>query len=235
MPTQRTRIELNNINLNNSLPYIELKDVPIKLLIDTGCYGSLLRPYIIFQHNTPISTCAGTKTSQYKANISLFKELSISEPFEFIFFPFHDYFDGILGLRDLKRLGFTVDTQRQTLRNNSLELPFFYRTDFQTQKIEIPLGSSILKNIKTSHPGGTEIILNEIVYDNNLLRFPSCIVKVKDETVCLEIQNPTNQTQLIELKPDFISKFGTIFNSKDYECFHIITPEYDRLNYKSIF
>ncbi|KAK9711666.1 hypothetical protein QE152_g25331 [Popillia japonica] len=129
----------------------KLAEVPVKLLIDTGCYGSLLRLYIaekyfpdkIFQYNTPISTCAGTKTSQYKANISLFKELSISEPFEFILFPFHNYFDGILGLRDLKRLGLVMDIKRQKLHNSSIKIPFFYRTDFETQKIEIP-PSSIL-------------------------------------------------------------------------------------------
>ncbi|KAK9674900.1 hypothetical protein QE152_g40777, partial [Popillia japonica] len=143
----------------------------------------------------------------------------------------------------------------QKLHNSSIEIPFFYRTDFETQKIEIPPGSSILKNIKTTHPEGTEIILDEIIYDNDLLKFPACIVKVKNETVCLEIQNPTDQTQLITLKPNFISKFGTVFNSEDHDCCHIdkfgtvfnsedhdcchieniVTPDYERVDYKSLF
>ncbi|GJQ71449.1 hypothetical protein Trydic_g11174 [Trypoxylus dichotomus] len=33
------QIDLNNINLNNSLPYVELRNIPVKLLIDTGCHG----------------------------------------------------------------------------------------------------------------------------------------------------------------------------------------------------
>ncbi|GJQ79206.1 hypothetical protein Trydic_g5452 [Trypoxylus dichotomus] len=134
---------------------------------------TLLRPYIaekyfperIYRHCTPISTCAGTKTSQYKANVSLLEELNIPDSFEFILFPFYDYFDVILGLRDLKRLGLTIDTKRQTLRRNSLEIPFFCRIDFETRKIEIAPTSSIIKNIQTLYPEGTEIMVNDINND----------------------------------------------------------------------
>lgn len=101
------------------MPYIQLKNIPVKLLIDTGCHGSILRPYIaekyfpdkIYHSNTPISTCTGTKTSKYKAKINLFKELNINDSFEFILFPFHDYFDGIIGLRDLRKLGLTMNLE----------------------------------------------------------------------------------------------------------------------------
>lgn len=90
---------------------MQLETIPIKLLIDTGCHGSLLRPYIaekyfpehIYQSNTPITTCAGTKHSKFKAKIPLLREFNIPTSFEFILFPFHEYFDGIIGLRDLKK------------------------------------------------------------------------------------------------------------------------------------
>ena len=61
-------MDLNNF-APNSLPYIQIKKPPLKLLIDTGCHPSILRPYIaekyftnkIFKSDTPIVTCAGKK------------------------------------------------------------------------------------------------------------------------------------------------------------------------------
>ncbi|GJQ65376.1 hypothetical protein Trydic_g7487 [Trypoxylus dichotomus] len=50
------RIELNNITTTNSLPFIQLKTIPVKLLIDTGCHGFLLRPYIAEKY-FPESIC----------------------------------------------------------------------------------------------------------------------------------------------------------------------------------
>ncbi|GJQ67586.1 hypothetical protein Trydic_g8392 [Trypoxylus dichotomus] len=195
-------------------------------------------PEKIYQYSTPISTCAGTKTSQYKNNISLFEELNILDAFEFILFPFHDCFDGILGLRGFKRLDLTIDTKSQTPRGNSLEIPFFYRRDFETQKIEIPPGSSVIKNIHTLYPEYTETIISDIINDNDSLRFLSCITEFKSATVPLEIQNPTDQTQLVELKPNFVSKFGNIFNPNDYECYHVedtVTSNCTQLNHTVFF
>ncbi|KAK9875503.1 hypothetical protein WA026_007897 [Henosepilachna vigintioctopunctata] len=103
--SDRRNINLNNLS-PNSLPSIEIKNPPIKLLIDTGCHPSSLRPYIaekffpdkIFRSETPIITCAGQSRSYSKAHIPIFDEFkrlnnTLHQTIEFVLFEFHDYFE----------------------------------------------------------------------------------------------------------------------------------------------
>lgn len=44
-----------------------------------------------------------------------------------ILYDFHDFFDGLLGLRDIIDLEFIIDPVNQVLRNNEISIPFYYR------------------------------------------------------------------------------------------------------------
>ncbi|KAF2881293.1 hypothetical protein ILUMI_24881 [Ignelater luminosus] len=195
----------------------------------TGCHCSMLRPYIaekyfpdtIFRKRTPIPTCAETKFSHFKAKIPLLEEFNISDSFKFILFPFHDYFDGILGLGDLRRLGLTMNLQTQRLCNKRLEIPFSYRTDFQTQKAEIPPESIVVKEIKTSLPDNVEIITKDIICSQNSVEFPACITKVENQVAKIEIKNPTKQTQIVNLNFDFLKQYGPPFDPDNFGCYHV--------------
>ncbi|KAK9879626.1 hypothetical protein WA026_006692 [Henosepilachna vigintioctopunctata] len=169
-PSNRRNVNLNNLS-PNSLPFIEIKNPPIKLLIDTGCHPSLLRPYIaekyfpnkIFKSETPIITCTGQSKAHSKARIPIFNELkslnkTLDETIEFVLFEFHDYFDGILGMRDIRRMNLNIDPTNNILFNNQINIPFKYRNQFNTQSFEIPPHTSIMKKLKTSLPNGEVII-----------------------------------------------------------------------------
>nr|CAI5837298.1 unnamed protein product [Callosobruchus analis] len=65
------------------------------------------------------------------------------------------------------------------------------QTDFDLQKIEIPPQSIVAKDIRTSLPEGTELILDPLVYKDGAIEFSSCITKVKDQKATIEIRNNT--------------------------------------------
>jgi hypothetical protein len=102
--------EVNNSTCYNSLPYIQLSYPPVKLLIDTGCYKSIIRPGIaekyfpfdIYHEPSKIKTSTGEKPIRFKAKTQAFPELNNDKIIEFLLFDFHEYFDGILGLKDLR-------------------------------------------------------------------------------------------------------------------------------------
>lgn len=113
--------EINNLITCNSLPYINIQYPPIKLLIDTGCCTSIIRPSIaekyypsfIYQESCSIKTATGQKKLKYKADIPAFDELKTSRPINCLLYNFHDYFDGILGVRDLLDLKFVIDLNKK--------------------------------------------------------------------------------------------------------------------------
>lgn len=211
----------------NSLPFIQIQNPPIKLLIDTGCHPSILRPYIaekyypksIFKSETPIVTCAGTSKAIHKAHIPVFDELKpLTGDLEFVLFNFHEYFDGIIGTRDLRELGLNINFENKTLYNDFVQIPLHYRTEFNLQKIEVPPCSSILKRIRTNLPN-SEFLIPSLKLDKIII--PESLIEIKDGTVVLEFINSTNQTEIATLSENFLESFANKFDSQSYECFNI--------------
>ena len=63
--------------INNSLPYIKIKNPPLKLLVDTGCYHSIAETYFpetIYHFPTIIKTGTGEKETLLKAKVKAFPE-----------------------------------------------------------------------------------------------------------------------------------------------------------------
>lgn len=195
-------------------------------MIDTGCHPSLIRPYIaenfycnsIFKSNTPIVTCAGSREAQFKAHIPLFDEFKPLEgTLEFVLFNFHDYFDGIIGIRDLRKLGLNIDLRNKVLYNKSIKIPLHYRNEFDTQKLEIPAFSSILKQVKTNLNDG-EILIPEISNSDASIIIPESLLKIQNGLVTLEIRNIHAQTQIFEIDNDFLTPFAERLNEENFEC-----------------
>nr|CAI5829413.1 unnamed protein product [Callosobruchus analis] len=95
------------------------------------------------------------------------------------------------------------------------------QTDFDLQKIEIPPQSIVAKDIRTSLPEGTELILDPLVYKDGAIEFSSCITKVKGQKATIEIRNNTGASQIFVLDKDFLQTFGTVIDPNEYECFSI--------------
>jgi hypothetical protein len=127
--------EVNNSTCYNSLPYIQLSYPPVKLLIDTGCYKSIIRPGIaekyfpfdIYHEPSKIKTSTGGKPIRFKAKTQAFPELNNDKIIEFLLFDFHEYFDGILGLKDLREMKLSINLVDKILTNGIMKIPFYYR------------------------------------------------------------------------------------------------------------
>lgn len=213
----------------NSLPYILISEPPMKLLIDTGCHPSLIRPYIaekhypetIFSSNTPIVTCAGSREANFKAHIPIFKEFfPLDDKLEFVLFNFHNYFDGIIGIRDLRKLDLNIDLKNKRLFNKRVSIPLHYRDEFDTQKIEIPPQSTEIKRLKINLPDCT-VLIPEISNEDKSIIIPASILKIQDEFTHLEIINTGSKTKMFEINTDFLTPFVSNFNEIEYECFSI--------------
>ncbi|CAG9762730.1 unnamed protein product [Ceutorhynchus assimilis] len=159
------------------------------------------------------------------ANIPIFDELKpLTGNLEFVLYNFHDYFDGIIGIRDLRNLKLNIDTYNKILFNKTIEIPLHYRNEFNIQKIEIPPFTSVLKQIKTNLPN-CEIIIPDF-QSNDSLKIPSSLLKVHNGLTTIEISNPTNETQLALIDENFLKPFAQNYNTSQFECFNIeeITP-----------
>ncbi|GJQ71442.1 hypothetical protein Trydic_g11167 [Trypoxylus dichotomus] len=118
-------------------------------------------------------------------------------------------------------LGLRVNLQSQVLTSRTTQIPFSYRTNFDIQKIEVPPESIVSKEIRTSVTEGTEILIDDITFGENLLQVPSCITRVENQSVRIEIQNHTKQSQLMIIDFDFVKEFGNLFDNNEFECFHV--------------
>lgn len=138
---------------------------------------------------------------------------------EFILYNFHDYFDGIIGLRDLRKLGLDVSLTKQMLINDFTQIPLSYREDFDLQKIEVPPTSIIIKNIFTNLPEGTEIFMPHL--HNGIIEIPPSLLLVKNNTVPLEIRNLSKESVIIDFNPFSIEEKSQVFDSQHFEIFNI--------------
>lgn len=92
-------------------------------------------PETIIRSNTIIITCTGKREAQFITKIPLFPEvLSLKD---FVLFNFHDYFDGIICIRDLRKLKLNIDFKNKVFFNDKIKIPLHYRQDFLAQKIKI--------------------------------------------------------------------------------------------------
>lgn len=168
-------------------------------MIDTGSHASLLRPSIaeehfseaIVTHTSTLQTCAGSRKATQKAKIPLFLCYGITEPIEFILYPFHEYFDGILRLNDLRKLQLNIDLKNNQLINHYLQIPFQYRKDFDHYMIEIPPKTIQRTTFKTKLPNDTTWTMP--YYSDNEIEIQPTLVTINNQSYTLDVFNHTNK------------------------------------------
>ncbi|XP_076271644.1 uncharacterized protein LOC143203410, partial [Rhynchophorus ferrugineus] len=166
-------------------------------------HASLLRPSIaeyyfpetIKPHITTLHTCTGSQKAFSKARIPLFLSLGISQSVNFVLYSFHDYFDGILGIKDLKRLNLNINLEENLLYNDYLRIPFYFREDFSTFIVEIPPNTIKNTRLFTNLPEESSWYIHE--YKTDQLTIQPTIVTIKNNSFCVDIKNPTNKHQSI--------------------------------------
>lgn len=194
---------MNNLNLCE-LPYIEIPEIPGKLLIDSGSSKSLLKPNIveekfkknIYQNSFDIKTAHGYSSHKYRANI-LFRSLADS-PQEFCLFNFNDKYSGLIGadfLRDNKaRLDFNNNKLIIGNRIINISFPYDYTLEPQSErKIKIPVNK----------PNGLGLIDQTSI--NNIF-IPDCLIESSEGQAYVKITNPTSVPVSVKIRKPFEMK-----------------------------
>lgn len=220
----------------NQLPYIEIPKLNIRLLIDTGSHASLLRPSIVEKHFpnliepyiSTLQTCAGIKKATSKAKIPLFLCFGITESIEFILYPFHEYFDGILGIKDIRKLKLSMDIENEKLVNQYLEIPFQYRQNFDQYLIEISPQTIQKTTFKTKLPNNTTWTMP--YYCDEKIEIQPTLVSIINNTYTLDILNHSDKIVTIECNIDDDLPLEAI----DLNNFEIFNLELNYINKKPL-
>lgn len=192
------------------MPYIQISDPNLKLLIDTGCNVSMLRPIVaelyfsdfIYKSPSLLQSIGQAREATFKAKIPAFRELQTNQEIDFTLYPFSDYFDGIIGLDELRKLKLQMDFDNQILYNENIRIPFLYRDkDTQTHiTVELPPFQSIDRLFYVTQHSGDIIIPQQKLFN---LDIPETLTTADNFRARFEIQNKTDKTQCVTIKTPF--------------------------------
>lgn len=182
-------------------------------------------PEYIIKSPSVLKTPLGDKKVLGKIKIPAFPEFQTKKDIEFTLFPFSDYFDGIIGLEELRKLELTMDFQNQILYNrNQIQIPFNYRHESTQNQftIEIPPFSSLQQRFPVDIAEG-EIIIPDVKYKE--IWIPETAALANNFKAIFEIQNTSDHTICYTFFEPF---HATKLQTDEVEIFNFETfiPEY---------
>lgn len=227
-----------NVHSKRQLPYIQINNPPLKLLIDTGSNKSFLSPEVVqkYYSNFPlnyepfsVTNVHCTTNHQHTINIPLFPEFNSNMICKFYIYKFHNVFDGLIGLDLLEKLKACVNLSSKNLitehANNSIKmLETGVHTLFEalikaksTQFVKIP--------VKTKNG---EIFVPDITL--NQCTMPPLITRAEKGYAYVEFTNPTCNDVIISLTAPVNS---TPLQEK-FDCFSFETPLSKSMNIEDL-
>lgn len=218
------RLEIN-AHLKRQLPYIEIKNPSLKLLIDTGANQSFLSPDIIDQYYKDIvlnfepftvTNLNCTSDNNYTVELQPFSEFNETSPFKFFLYKFHNVFDGLIGYEMLERLGAKVDLQNKVLITPNAKIPIRVLNSGTKTLFEAlikPHSSKLVKIPVTVQRG--DIYVPETYLSNCYI--PATVTQAHAGYAFIQITNPTNSDVIVSLLSPM--KVDTLHNN--YEVLNI--------------
>jgi hypothetical protein len=157
-------------------------------------------PFDIYHEHSKIKTSTGEKPIRFKAKTQAFPELNNDKIIEYLLFDFHEYFDGILGLKDLIEMKLSINLVDKILTNGIMKIPFYYRQPDETSHTVSVNSHEILKTkLAVNCNNGDVIILEQTIND---LYIPETLTTAKDGFALMEIHNRTDsRIDLILFEP----------------------------------
>lgn len=152
-------------------------------------------PQNIFSENLEIRTAKGNILIDKVAKIPCFDELKSTGYLNMVMYKFHKFYDGIIGLDDLRSMQFNIDLSKGMLVRENYQLPIKFK---KSEKVTIPAKEKILKKVFVNHIEG-DIMINEI--RQNQIYIPNCVTTVKKGEAIIEVQNLSDIEQTFEIKP----------------------------------
>ena len=159
-------------------------------------------PNCIYKAPSQLKSLGRGVEALYKATIPAFPELQTNHSIDFTLYPFSDYFDGIIGLDELRNFKLNMDFENQVLYNEHIQIPFFYReksTQFHF-KIELPAHETIDQKFYVDKREGEIIIPSQNI---NGLYIPETLTYAENFKARFEIQNNTDKTLCVEFFEPF--------------------------------
>lgn len=201
---------------SSELPYVIFPEHNIKILIDSGSTKSFLDPNFVnkfypnFISNDPfiVSTVYQKSAHQFSANIPSSKlfNLPYHQNLKFYLFKFHDFFDGLLGIDNLKLLRANLDFGTGFLVTPHVSIKLrFHKTQPQINCITIPPRVQQVIKIPTSIKHGEIIISHQKIQNCEI---PECLTSAKNGFALTTILNNTTQPVTLDFSaPFYVEKF----------------------------
>lgn len=201
-------------------------------MIDTGASSSFINPEFVDYRD--IEKCEpmtiSTILHKYDLNdtvtLPIFKELGKSGVFKFLVFKFHKYFDGLLGIDYLKKIGAKLDLGTNTLITGNISIPLQLKPNLSSEIYKIPPNSKQIVKLPVDKEEG-DISLNTITLDNGLYISPG-LYKANAWFSIVEIVNPTDDEKQIFLEQPIKTNEYKPSNYIEIHNFNIQSHEDDR-------
>ncbi|CAH0404793.1 unnamed protein product [Chilo suppressalis] len=204
-------------NYERQLPYIQISNPPLKLLIDTGANQSFINPQAIetYYSETPlnydpfeVTNVHATTRNNYSITLPCFPEFNDNENIRLFVYNFHDFFDGLIGLDLLTKWEAKIDLKDRTLITRSIVNPIRMYNSRNVNLYEdiIPARSSKLVRLPINAPDGEVFIPEQMICNCVIVE---CLTTVTNSRGYLEVHNLTDNDAILSLD-DFVS--ATVFN-----------------------
>lgn len=220
------RIELN-VQSKRHLPYIQIKNPPIKLLIDTGANESFISPeaYEKFYPHIPldyepflVTNTHVTTQNYYSLTVPCFKELNDNIPIKLFLYKFHNFFDGLIGCEQLKKWNAKIDLAAHSLETEFTKIPIILYHNPQclnSHEITIPAQTTQLIRVPTDIAQGNIYIEEQTISGCYITE---CISIAENNLTIIQISNPWDTDIVIPIKNPICAQ---IFNEETFPISHV--------------
>lgn len=199
--------------------YITFPELNLKFLIDTGSTNSFVKPEVarkyfkefIRNEKFRISTAHGSSIESFSTTIDCSKMFDITNkcPLKFYMFDFHKYFDGLLGLDNLKYLNVKIDLEKDTLITpyKQIQMDYYCNDDNNMNCMIVQPRTEQIIEINVANVRNGEVVIPYSKISN--LEIPECIAEVKNGKAICSILNPNEKAiKISNLSPIQVEQFA---------------------------
>lgn len=196
MQIRHTKIEIN-LQTQRQLPFIQIKNPPLKLLIDTGANQSFISPDAVtrfFPHVQwtydpfEVTNVHATTRNDYSISLPNFREFNDNDNVTFFIYKFHNYFDGLIGLDLLNKWEANIDLKNNKLitRLASNPIQMYNSSNCNLYEDIIPANSSKLLRIPVNFHDGDVLIPEQTISNCHI---KDCVTTVTNNRGLVEVTN----------------------------------------------
>lgn len=185
--------------------------------MDTGACSSFINPELFPSHKIEtinpikIKTVLNEHTLNKQITLPIFKEFKQNGEFSFLLFKFHNYFDGLLGLDALTKLGARVDLQNNILITKNSKLTLHMKPNYTSNTYNIPANTKLIVKLPVDIEND-DIFVGKIEIKTDLY-IPEGIYQAKSWCALFEVINVSHEDQTFLIEQPIKAKS---FSSKDY-------------------